>query len=68
MTPSSPAPTKNIETKIRWASLLVALGLLIQLASLFPVHPLAFVTFLLVGCPIVILGIALYLLALAGSR
>lgn len=53
-----------VERKIRWASYLIGAGLLIQLASLLVLHPLAFVAFLVVGCPLVLAGMVLYLLSL----
>jgi hypothetical protein len=56
--------TSVIERRIKWASWLIGAGLLIQLASLLLVHPLAFVGFLMVGCPLVLAGIVLYLLSL----
>jgi hypothetical protein len=40
---------------------LVCLGLLIQLLTLIRVHPLAFVAFILIGCPLVAAGLLLYL-------
>ena len=52
------------ERRIRWASLLVGAGLVVQLASLLVVHPLAFVAFLMVGCPLMAAGIVLYLFSL----
>jgi len=52
------------EPRIRWASLLVGAGLLVQFASLLIVHPLAFVAFLMVGCPLMAAGIVLYLFSL----
>ena len=52
------------ERRIRWASLLVGAGLLVQLVSLLVVHPLAFVAFLMVGCPLMAAGIVLYLFSL----
>ena len=55
------------ERRIRWASFLVGGGLLVQLSSLLIVHPLAFVAFLMVGCPLMLAGIVLYLLALVAS-
>jgi hypothetical protein len=55
------------ERRIRWASLLIGAGLLVQLASLLIVHPLAFVAFLIVGCPLMAAGIVLYLLSLVGN-
>jgi hypothetical protein len=56
--------TSVTERRIRWASLLVGAGLLVQLASLLIVHPLAFVAFLMVGCPLMAAGIVLYLFSL----
>jgi hypothetical protein len=56
--------TAVIERRIRWASWLIGAGLLVQIASLLVVHPLAFVGFLMVGCPLVLAGIVLYLLSL----
>jgi hypothetical protein len=56
--------TSVIERRIKWASWLIGAGLLVQLASLLLVHPLAFVGFLMVGCPLMLAGIVLYLLSL----
>ena len=39
-------------------------GLLVQLGSLLVVHPLAFVAFLMIGCPLMVAGIVLYLVSL----
>lgn len=52
------------ERRIRWASLLIGGGLLVQLASLLVIHPLAFVAFLMLGCPLIAAGIVLYLFSL----
>ena len=57
-----------IETRIKWASLLIGAGLLIQLGTLFRVHPLAFVTFVVIGCPLIAAGIALYLWGLVPGK
>ncbi len=57
----------GIENRIRWASILIGAGLIIQLGSFLVVHPLAFVAFLLVGCPLVIAGILLYLFSLVSG-
>jgi hypothetical protein len=59
-----------IESRIKWASLLIGAGLLIQLGTLFRIHPLAFVAFVVAGCPLIGAGIILYLwsLAPAGSK
>jgi hypothetical protein len=57
-----------VETRIKWASLLIGAGLLVQLFSLVQVHPLAFVAFLALGCPLVGAGIVLYLMSLVSER
>lgn len=57
-----------VETRIKWASVLIALGLLIQLLSLLPIHPLAFVAFLVIGCPLMAAGVVVYLTSLVGAR
>jgi len=54
----------TLERRIRWSGLLIGAGLVIQLLSLLKIHPLAFVTFLLVGCPLVGAGVLLYLYSL----
>jgi hypothetical protein len=56
--------TMGTERKIRWASILTGAGLVIQLGTFLVVHPLAFIAFLGIGCPLVAAGIVLYLLAL----
>jgi hypothetical protein len=53
-----------IERRIKWASFLIGAGLLVQLGSLLVLHPLAFVAFLMVGCPLTLAGIVLYLTSL----
>jgi hypothetical protein len=54
----------NIETKLRRASLIVALGLLLQFLSLLPLHPLAFIAFVGIGVPVMAAGVILFLLAI----
>ena len=53
-----------IQRNIRWSGRLIVIGLVIQMLSLLFTHPLAFVCFLLVGCPLVAAGMVLYLLSL----
>ena len=53
-----------IEKRIRWAGLLICLGLGVQLMTLMWVHPLAFMAFLVVGCPLTGCGVLLYLYSL----
>jgi hypothetical protein len=57
-----------VESKIKWASLLIGAGLLIQLGTLFRVHPLAFVAFVVVGCPLIGAGMVLYLWSLLPAK
>jgi hypothetical protein len=50
-----------VEKRIRLAALLVCLGLLVFLITLLRIHPLAFVAFGVIGCPLVLSGIVLFL-------
>ena len=59
---------ETIERRIRWASFLIGAGLLVQLASLLVVHPLAFMGFLMIGCPLMLAGIVMYLLSLIHEK
>ena len=54
-----------IEKRIRWAGLLVIAGLAAQVTTLTWVHPLAFMAFLMIGCPLSLAGVLLYLYSLA---
>jgi hypothetical protein len=55
----------SIEDRIRWSGLLIVCGLLVLLVSLIWAHPLAFLAFLILGCPLVLGGVLLYLWTLA---
>ena len=55
----------GIKRRIRRAGLLIGFGLLVQLLTFIWIHPLAFLTFLTLGCPLVAAGILLYLYTLA---
>ena len=57
--------TTTIEQRIRWAGLLVVIGLLVQLLTMSWSHPLAFMAFLIIGCPLTLAGVLLYLFSLA---
>lgn len=54
-----------IERRIRWAGFLIAAGLIIQLITYIWIHPLAFMAFILISCPLVAIGILIYLYSLA---
>ncbi len=65
LNPNTPAPRNHlIERRIRLAGILVAAGLVVQLVSFLWIHPLAFLAFLLIGLPLVALGILVYLLTI----
>ncbi len=57
-------PSSIIESRIRLAGILVGVGLVIQMLTLLWTHPLAFVAFLVLGCPILAAGVLLFLYSL----
>jgi plastocyanin len=60
-----------IERRIRWSGILLSAGLGILVVSLIWNHPLSFMGFLALGCPLIVAGALLYLFALVskdGSR
>jgi len=57
-------PAPLIERRIGWAGMLIGLGLGVQLITFLWTHPLAFVAFLVLGCPLVVAGVSLYLYSL----
>jgi len=54
----------SLERRLRTAGLLIVLGLLVQLIASMWTHPLAFVAYIVIACPLVAAGIVLYLYAL----
>jgi hypothetical protein len=56
-----------IERGIRWSGLLLSAGLGILAVSLLWDHPLSFMGFLVLGCPLIIAGSVLYLFALVSK-
>jgi hypothetical protein len=56
--------TLPVERRIRWSGLLIVAGLIILLFSLRWAHPLSFMAFLVLGCPLILSGILLFLWAL----
>ena len=62
------ADTSTIERRIRWSGMLVVTGLVVQMLTLLWTHPLAFMCFILVGCPLVAAGILYYLYSLASHH
>jgi hypothetical protein len=57
----------TIEKRIRWAGLLVVIGLVVQLLTMSWSHPLAFMAFLIIGCPLTLAGVLLYLFSVAAK-
>ncbi len=57
-------PSSIIESRIRLAGVLVGVGLVIQMLTLLWTQPLAFVAFLVLGCPILAAGVLLFLYSL----
>jgi uncharacterized membrane protein len=53
-----------MEQRIRTSALFVCAGLVVAVISLLVNHPLAFIVFILVGVLLVVVGVAIYLLAL----
>lgn len=60
--------TARIETHIRLAAALICAGLLVLLLTLIRIHPLAFVAFAVVGCPLVLAGILLFLYSIVSHQ
>lgn len=58
---------KAIEKRFAWAGWLIAAGLMVQIATTAFVHPLAFVAFLLLACPLVASGVLVFLWAVASA-
>ena len=57
-----------MDRRLRLSGVLVTLGLLIQLASLWWTHPTAFLAFAFLGGPIVIAGVVIFLYSLVSIR
>jgi hypothetical protein len=59
---------RHIERRIRRAGILIGVGLVLQLITLFSMRPLSFMAFLLVACPLVGIGILLFLYTLVTPK
>jgi hypothetical protein len=53
-----------LERRLRWAGVLIALGLIVQSITLAVLHPLAFVGFIVIACPLMGAGVVLFLVAI----
>jgi hypothetical protein len=54
-----------LEKRIRRSALLISLGVVVLLVSLLWRHPLSFLSFLVIGCPLILAGALLYLYSVA---
>lgn len=61
-------PKPLIERRIRYSGILIAAGLIIQLISFIWVHPLSFMAFIVISCPLVAIGILIFLHSLVANR
>ena len=59
---------RPIERHLEWAAGLITAGLVVQIVVSAWIHPLAFVTFAVVACPLVAAGMLLFLWSLASPR
>jgi hypothetical protein len=60
--------TARVEMSIRRAAALICVGLLVLLLTLIRIHPLAFVAFAVIGCPLVLAGILLFLYSIVSHQ
>ena len=65
---SQPISAPAIEKRVRLASLLVCLGLIVLLLTLVRIHPLAFVAFTVIGLPLVGAGILIFLYSIVSQN
>jgi len=61
-------PKPLIERRIRYSGVFIAAGLIIQLISFIWVQPLAFMAFIVISCPLVAIGILVFLFSLVANR
>lgn len=61
-------PANSIERRICFSGILIGAGLIVQMITLAWDHPLAFVAFLVVRCPMVGAGILFYLYSLVSHH
>jgi hypothetical protein len=57
----------TIEKRIRWSGFLIVTGLLVQLLTMSWSHPLSFMAFLIIGCPLTLAGVLIYLVSLSAK-
>jgi hypothetical protein len=57
-----------VERRLRWSGFLIAVGLIVQLTTFIWIHPLAFIAFAVLGCPLVAAGVFLFLYSLVSRQ
>lgn len=57
----------TVEKRVRRAGLITAIGLVLELGTLIPIHALAFMAFAMIGVPVLAAGIILFLLAIVSQ-
>jgi hypothetical protein len=55
------APHTRLEKRLRWSGVLIAAGLVVQVLTLLRLHPLAFVVFIGIACPLMLAGVVMFL-------
>ena len=63
-----PSQVPLVERRLRWAGFLIAVGLIVQLTTFIWIHPLAFIAFAVIGCPLVAAGVLLFLYSLVSHQ
>jgi fatty-acid desaturase len=66
--PAATSPSPLIERRLRWSGFLIALGLIVQLTTFIWIHPLAFIAFAVISCPLTAAGILLFLYSLVSHQ
>jgi hypothetical protein len=61
-----PGP-RTLEGGLRGSGYLVAAGLAVQIGASWWQHPLSFIVFAAVACPLVVIGVLLFLWTIASS-
>lgn len=57
-----------VEKRLRWAGVLIALGLVVQLLTFIRIHPFSFIVFAVIGCPLVLAGVLFYLYSIVSHQ
>lgn len=58
----------NVQNRLKWASWMIGAGIMVQIATLLVLHPLAFVAFIAISGPLLVGGVLLYLFTLVSGQ